>query len=91
MNGKKIMICAGNKSFMWAGQRPKVLIMEPELMKTVMVKHSNFVKNFKVTNNIVQDLITGIIRYESADWAKRRGILNPAFQMEKLKVNSSHD
>ncbi|KAL2545470.1 Cytochrome [Forsythia ovata] len=75
----------GKQSFMWVGPRPRVLIMDPELMKTVMTKHGNFVKNFKVTNNIVQTLVTGLLHDEGKVWSKNRGILNPVFQLEKLK------
>ncbi|CAI9756412.1 unnamed protein product [Fraxinus pennsylvanica] len=44
----------GKKSFLWAGLRPKVFIMEPDLMKR-------------------------------EEWSKRRTIMNPKFQLEKLK------
>ncbi|CAA2966888.1 cytochrome P450 CYP72A219-like [Olea europaea subsp. europaea] len=37
----------GKMSFMWVGPRPRVLIMDPELMKTVMSKYNIFKKNFK--------------------------------------------
>lgn len=76
----------GKKAFMWAGLRPKVFIMEPDMMKTIFFNHSSFQKNFKVTNSVVQELITGIIRFEGDEWSKRRSILNPKFQIEKLKT-----
>ncbi|CAI9785028.1 unnamed protein product [Fraxinus pennsylvanica] len=75
----------GDKSFFWAGLRPKVLIMDPELTKTVLVKHTSFLRNFSVTNHIVKELITGLPRTEGEEWYKRRVIMNPAFHVENLK------
>ncbi|CAA2979559.1 cytochrome P450 CYP72A219-like [Olea europaea subsp. europaea] len=79
------MNLAGKKAFVWAGLRPKVFIMEPDHMKTIFFNHSTFQKNFKVTNSVVQELITGIIRFEGEEWSKRRTIMSPKFQLEKLK------
>ncbi|CAA2958845.1 cytochrome P450 CYP72A219-like [Olea europaea subsp. europaea] len=75
----------GKMSFMWVGPRPRVLIMDPELMKTVMSKYNIFKKNFKVTNNIVQTLISRILNQEGEKWSKSRKTQNPIFQLEKIK------
>ncbi|KAK4400285.1 cytochrome [Sesamum angolense] len=75
----------GKKSYLWVGPRPRVLIMDPELMKTVMTKHNTYKKNFKVTNHIVQLIVTGLLGLEGKIWSKSRTTLNPVFQLEKLK------
>lgn len=78
---------AGKKSFTWAGQIPRVHITDPQLAKEIVSKSDNFQKSFKTKNPLIDLLITGVIAFEGEKWRKHRRILNPAFQLAKLKVS----
>ncbi|KAK6161480.1 hypothetical protein DH2020_004861 [Rehmannia glutinosa] len=75
----------GESSFMWVGPRPLVFIMDAELMKVVMNKHTSFQKSFKISNPIFRRLIGGLIRFEGEKWSKNRKKLNPLFHLDRLK------
>ncbi|KAL3812533.1 hypothetical protein ACJIZ3_013801 [Penstemon smallii] len=75
----------GENSFMWVGPRPLVFIMDAELMKVVMNKHTSFQKSFKISNPIFKRLIGGLIRYEGDQWSKNRKKLNPLFHLDRLR------
>ncbi|KAK2991293.1 hypothetical protein RJ640_024558 [Escallonia rubra] len=75
----------GKNSFTWIGPIPRVYVMDPELSKDVVNKFDDFQKNFKTSNPLVKLFISGVISYEGEKWAKIRGIMNPAFHLEKLK------
>ncbi|KAL6977705.1 hypothetical protein U1Q18_026494 [Sarracenia purpurea var. burkii] len=68
---------------MWFGPRPRVNIMDPELVKEVLSNHFHYKK--PQTNPLAKLLATGLLDLEGEQWAKRRKIINPAFHMEKLK------
>ncbi|XP_055824064.1 cytochrome P450 72A397-like [Solanum dulcamara] len=73
----------GNHCFTWIGPQPRIFIMEPELIREI-VMHNNIFKKPKPTP-LVQLLVSGISSYEDQKWAKHRKILNTAFYTEKLK------
>ncbi|KAL3619167.1 hypothetical protein CASFOL_036737 [Castilleja foliolosa] len=73
------------ESFMWVGPRPLVFIMDAELMKVVMNKHTSFQKPFKTSNPIFKRLIGGVIRYEGEKWSQNRKKLNTLFHLDRLK------
>ncbi|PIN09027.1 Cytochrome P450 CYP4/CYP19/CYP26 subfamily [Handroanthus impetiginosus] len=75
----------GDRSFMWVGPRPLVFIMDEELMKVVMNKHTSFHKSFKISNPIFRRLVGGLIRFEGEKWNKNRKKLNPLFHLDKLR------
>ncbi|KAL2472242.1 Cytochrome [Abeliophyllum distichum] len=75
----------GTKSFMWVGTRPRMLVLDPDQMKTIMNEYNSFIKNFKVANSIVKLLVGGLINLEGNEWSKSRGSFNPLFYFEKLK------
>lgn len=73
----------GKKSFLWVGPTPKVTIMEPKLIREVLLNHDIFRK--PRTNPLARLLISGILAIEGQQWVHRRKILNPAFHFDKLK------
>ncbi|KAL6977698.1 hypothetical protein U1Q18_026487, partial [Sarracenia purpurea var. burkii] len=73
----------GKNSFMWLGPRPRVNIMDPELVKEVLSNNFHYRKPRR--NPLVKLLVTGLLNLEGEQWTKRRKIINPAFHMEKLK------
>ena len=76
---------AGKNSFMWFGPTPKVNIMNPEQLKDIFSKMSDF-RKIEGTP-LTKLLATGLAKYEAEKWAKHRKIINPAFHLEKLKVS----
>jgi len=79
---------AGKKSFIWFGSTPRVTILEPEQIKDVLNKMSDFPK--PKSNPLVKLLATGLIDHEGEKWSKHRRLINPAFNLEKLKVSCLH-
>lgn len=65
-----------------------MLVLEPELIKEVLSKNLVFQKN---TNPLGRLLTRGVATYEADKWAKHRRLINPAFQIEKLKVRNSYN
>ncbi|PNT72433.1 cytochrome P450 72A15 isoform X2 [Brachypodium distachyon] len=70
--------------FSWFGPVPKVTLSDPELAKDVM---SNKFGHFEKTKfpALSKLLAEGLASIEGEKWAKHRRILNPAFQLEKVK------
>ncbi|CAI9272123.1 unnamed protein product [Lactuca saligna] len=73
----------GKNYIMWMGWKPRVTIMDPDIMKDVFAKSNDFQK--PQSNPIAQLIASGLVNYEGDQWAKHRKIINPAFHMEKLK------
>lgn len=44
----------------------------------------------KPSNPVGEVLGTGLASYEAEKWAKHRRLINPAFQMEKIKVKNGY-
>lgn len=63
--------------------------MEPELVKEVLAKKFDQFGRPDL-GPYGRFLTTGIFSYHGEKWAKHRKILNPAFHLEKLKVNLHH-
>jgi cytochrome P450 len=70
---------------MWVGPKPRVFIMDPEQIKDILTKAGLFRKPH--INPLSRLLALGVVAYEGEKWAKHRKIINPAFRIEKLKVN----
>ncbi|KAI3519039.1 hypothetical protein L1887_08015 [Cichorium endivia] len=73
----------GRNYITWLGWKPRVIVMDPELIKDVFVKSNDFQK--PRSNPMARLLATGLVTYEGDQWAKHRKLINPAFHMEKLK------
>ncbi|KAJ7981933.1 Cytochrome P450 [Quillaja saponaria] len=74
----------GKNSFIWLGPILRVIIMDSEQIKDIFNKIYEFPKPH--TNPFIKLLATGIADYEGEKWAKHRKIINPAFNIEKLKL-----
>ncbi|KAL2331249.1 hypothetical protein Fmac_018830 [Flemingia macrophylla] len=73
----------GKNSFVWFGPAPRVTLTDPELIREVFNKMYDFTKpNF---NPLVRLLAPGLASHEGEKWSKHRKIINPAFNLEKLK------
>lgn len=76
---------AGKISFTWLGPNPRVNIMDPELVKEILSKNFHFRK--LRANPLAKLLANGLASYEDEKWTRHRKLINPAFHIEKLKVN----
>ncbi|XP_028796138.1 cytochrome P450 716A67-like [Neltuma alba] len=74
----------GRDSFMWFGPIPMLILTDPELIKDMLNRHNDFTKyhNFPIVNEYVAP---GVAGYDGEKWAKHRKILQPAFNVDKLK------
>uniref|UniRef100_A0A251U2J3 Putative cytochrome P450, Ribonuclease H-like domain, GAG-pre-integrase domain protein n=1 Tax=Helianthus annuus TaxID=4232 RepID=A0A251U2J3_HELAN len=74
----------GEKSFVWLGPKPTMYIKDPELIKHVLLRPDEFQKPYPEP---VQDsLIGGLLVTEGHKWIKHRKIINPAFNLQNLKI-----
>ncbi|XP_058101146.1 cytochrome P450 CYP72A616-like isoform X6 [Magnolia sinica] len=74
----------GKTSVTWFGTKPRVNIMDPELIKEVLSnKFGHFAKPKQTSFG--KQLVGGLVVHEGEKWAKHRRIINPAFHVEKLK------
>ncbi|KAL6565388.1 hypothetical protein OROGR_002339 [Orobanche gracilis] len=74
----------GKNSFIWFGPIPRVTLRDPKLIKDVLNKIYDFPK--PNTNPLLRLLVTGLANYEGEKWSKHRRIINPTFNLEKLKI-----
>ncbi|KEH38470.1 putative 11-oxo-beta-amyrin 30-oxidase [Medicago truncatula] len=73
----------GKNSFIWFGIKPRLTLTEPEQIKDVLNKMSDFPKtNYK----IFKLLASGLASYGGEKWSKHRRLINPAFHLEQLKI-----
>ncbi|RDX75368.1 11-oxo-beta-amyrin 30-oxidase, partial [Mucuna pruriens] len=77
------MLILSKNSFIWFGPTPRVSLTDPELIKDVFNKISDFGK--LNMNPQVRLLVPGLVSHEGEKWTKHRKIINPAFNLEKLK------
>ncbi|KAH7859465.1 hypothetical protein Vadar_001394 [Vaccinium darrowii] len=71
----------GMNYFTWLGPTPRLSITDPKLIKEILSNYEVFQKPA-----VVKSLLTGIVVHEGEKWAKHRKLVNPAFQLEKLKL-----
>ncbi|KAI3730595.1 hypothetical protein L1987_61766 [Smallanthus sonchifolius] len=74
----------GEKSFIWLGPRPRVYIRDPELIKEVLLRSEEFQKPHP--EPFRDSLIRGLLITEGHKWIKHRRIINPAFNLQNLKM-----
>ncbi|KAK4285802.1 hypothetical protein QN277_002450 [Acacia crassicarpa] len=74
----------GKNPFRWIGASPRIIITDPVQLKDVMNKIYDFTKPDQ--NPLVKLLATGVASYNGNQWAKHRRIINPTFNVEKLKI-----
>ncbi|PON33260.1 Cytochrome P450, E-class, group I [Parasponia andersonii] len=69
----------------WIGRKPRVIIGEPELIRTILAnKNNDFVKQ-KLLNPLAGFLLVGVSSLEGDQWIKRRKQITQAFHLDKLK------
>ncbi|XP_027162307.1 cytochrome P450 CYP72A219-like [Coffea eugenioides] len=73
----------GKNSYMWLGPKPIVMIMNPEHIREITAKIYIFQK--PRANPLTKLLTQGLVSYDGDKWAKHRKLINPAFNVEKLK------
>ncbi|KAJ3685045.1 hypothetical protein LUZ61_014209 [Rhynchospora tenuis] len=74
----------GKLSFSWFGPYPRITIKDSGLVREILSnKFGHFEK--QRFSRLGQLLAAGLLNHEGEKWAKHRRILNPAFQVEKLK------
>ncbi|KAK9063726.1 hypothetical protein SSX86_017598 [Deinandra increscens subsp. villosa] len=74
----------GEKSFIWLGPRPRIYIRDPELIKEILLRPHEFQKPHP--EPFRDSLIRGLLVTEGHKWTKHRKIINPAFNLQNLKV-----
>ncbi|KAI5440462.1 hypothetical protein KIW84_010078, partial [Lathyrus oleraceus] len=80
---QKSLKILGKNSFIWFGTKPRVVLTEPEQIKDVLNKITEFPRtNYKISKL----LISGLAIHEGEKWSKHRKLINPAFHLEKLKI-----
>ncbi|OVA13383.1 Cytochrome P450 [Macleaya cordata] len=81
---KNIVQTYGKVSLIWAGTTPRLIILDPEMMKEVLSDKSGHFQKPPM-NPLILMLAKGLTILEGDKWSKHRRIINPAFHLEKLK------
>ncbi|KAM0875242.1 hypothetical protein ACQ4PT_036931 [Festuca glaucescens] len=70
----------------WFGPEPRMCIYDYELVRQILAnKYEHFVKN-DAHPAVLAIIGKGLILVEGKDWVRHRGVVNPAFAMDKLKT-----
>ncbi|MCL7036320.1 hypothetical protein MKW94_019329 [Papaver nudicaule] len=75
----------GKVSLTWNGTTPRLIIMDPEMMKEVLSEKTGHFRKPPM-NPLILMLAKGLTVLEGEEWSKHRRIINPAFHQEKLKA-----
>nr|QWX38537.1 secologanin synthase 2 [Ophiorrhiza pumila] len=75
----------GENAFTWDGTIPKIHILNPELIREILIHSRKFQKHFAVQNPLIKLLLTGVGAYEGDKWSTHRRIISPSLTLEKLK------
>ncbi|KAM0015287.1 putative secologanin synthase [Helianthus debilis subsp. tardiflorus] len=74
----------GEKSFIWLGPNPRMYIRDPELIKEILLRPNEFQKPHP--EPFRDSIIRGLLVTEGHKWTKHRKIINPAFNLQNLKI-----
>ncbi|KAL5793721.1 hypothetical protein ACOSP7_002315 [Xanthoceras sorbifolium] len=80
----KLVTVYKNVFVVWYGTTPRVAIMDPKLIKEILLNKSGEFPKTEI-NSFTKLFATGLASYDGDKWAKHRKIINPAFHFEKLK------
>ncbi|OVA16607.1 Cytochrome P450 [Macleaya cordata] len=70
----------------WFGTEPRICIADPELAKHVLSNKFGFYTKPEPRPTIIAMIGKGLALITGLDWVKHRRVVNPAFNIEKLKV-----
>ncbi|KAJ3676335.1 hypothetical protein LUZ60_003747 [Juncus effusus] len=68
----------------WFGSTPRLVITDPDLVKTVLMDMETFGKT-NGRNPLARQLLGGLVSLDGSKWAHHRRIIAPAFNMERVK------
>ncbi|OIW06810.1 hypothetical protein TanjilG_03705 [Lupinus angustifolius] len=74
----------GKNSFIWYGAIPRVTLYDPALIRDAFNKIDDFQKPNAIP--LTKLLVRGLVTYDGEKWSKHRKIINPAFNIEKIKI-----
>jgi hypothetical protein len=74
----------------WFGSQPRLVITDPNLVKTVLLDTTGLFRKRQGGNNpLARQLIgDGLPGLDGSKWAHHRRIIAPAFNMERVKVSA---
>ncbi|KAJ0103393.1 hypothetical protein Patl1_04986 [Pistacia atlantica] len=84
-SGNSYKLLHGKNSFIWLGPAPSINITDPKLIREIMLRYEIFQKPKR--NPLNRLVFSGMLVYEGEQWFRVRKIANPAFHLDKLKVN----
>ncbi|XP_031107739.1 cytochrome P450 72A15-like [Ipomoea triloba] len=74
----------GKISVCWFGTSPRLTIMDPEMIKEILLNKAGHF-HLPPLNPVILSLARGLTIQQGETWVHHRRIMNPAFHMEKLK------
>jgi cytochrome P450 family 709 len=80
---------AGRTFLFWLGSNPRICITDMELVKQVLSNKSGFYSKTSLHPTLIALLGKGLVLLDGPDWARHRRVVNPAFNIEKLKVSTA--
>ncbi|BAS84367.1 Os03g0371300 [Oryza sativa Japonica Group] len=76
----------GEAFLFWYGAKPRICIFDYELARQILSsKSGHFLKN-DAPPTLVALMGKGLVLLEGTDWVRHRRVINPAFNMDKLKM-----
>ncbi|XP_077222449.1 cytochrome P450 709B1-like [Tasmannia lanceolata] len=76
----------GEKFFYFFGTEPRICITEPDLAKEILSNKFGFFTKPKPRPSISALMGKGLVMVEGSEWVRHRRAVNPAFNIDKLKV-----